>query len=281
MSQLYMRFPGGFDRTLTLSYDDGVDQDIRLIEIMNKNGIKGTFNINSGLYAPEGKVWAEGSIHRRMSLSQVKELYTGSGHEVAVHALTHSWLEQLPVERVAYEIIKDRENLEAQFGCIVRGMAYPYGTLNDRAVEVIRNCGIVYARTTAKTYNFDMPKDWLRLPMTCAHADARLMELGEKFVSAKFANAPKMFYVFGHAYEFDRDNNWEVIERFCEFMGGRDNIWYATNIEIYEYTKAFESLVYSVDGSIVHNPTATKVWYCDKASGVCGTIDAGETKRFS
>ncbi len=34
---------------LTFSYDDGVTQDIRLIELFNKYGMKATFNINSGL----------------------------------------------------------------------------------------------------------------------------------------------------------------------------------------------------------------------------------------
>ena len=40
MAQLFMRFPGGVQRALTLSYDDGVEQDARLIEIMKKYGLK-------------------------------------------------------------------------------------------------------------------------------------------------------------------------------------------------------------------------------------------------
>ena len=43
----YMLFPGGKQKALTLSYDDGVQQDIRFIEILDKYGIKCTFNINS------------------------------------------------------------------------------------------------------------------------------------------------------------------------------------------------------------------------------------------
>ena len=48
-----MKLKDGKSKVLTLSYDDGVVQDIRLIEIMDKYGIKGTFNISSGLYVPE------------------------------------------------------------------------------------------------------------------------------------------------------------------------------------------------------------------------------------
>ena len=49
-----MRFPGGLAKALTFSYDDGVEQDIRLVEILDKYGMKGTFNLNSGCYAKPG-----------------------------------------------------------------------------------------------------------------------------------------------------------------------------------------------------------------------------------
>ena len=52
--KVFMRFPGGLGKALTLSYDDGVEQDIKLIDILNRYGLKCTFNLNSGCYAPEG-----------------------------------------------------------------------------------------------------------------------------------------------------------------------------------------------------------------------------------
>lgn len=48
MSYIFLRFPEFKDKTLTLSYDDGAIYDRKLIEIMNKYGLKGTFNLNSG-----------------------------------------------------------------------------------------------------------------------------------------------------------------------------------------------------------------------------------------
>ena len=36
MANLFMRFPQGNPKALTLSYDDGVEQDIRLMEILDK-----------------------------------------------------------------------------------------------------------------------------------------------------------------------------------------------------------------------------------------------------
>ena len=144
MANIFMRFPEGKKKALTLSYDDGVEQDIRLIEIMQKHGLKGTFNLNSGLYAPEGTVYPTGTIHRRMTKKQVTELYKESGMEVAVHGLTHPFLEQLPENVCLNEVIKDRENLEEQFDTIIRGMAYPFGTYSDEVVACLKHAGIAY-----------------------------------------------------------------------------------------------------------------------------------------
>ena len=65
-----------------------------------------------------------------MTKSEALALYTDCGHEIAVHGLTHPWLEKLPLPVCVREVIEDRENLEAEYGRTVRGMAYPYGTFN-------------------------------------------------------------------------------------------------------------------------------------------------------
>lgn len=249
-----IRFPEGRKKALTLSYDDGVDQDIKLMEILDKHGLKCTFNINSGHFAPEGTVFPEGTIHRRMTRSQVTELYTNSGHEVAVHGTVHPWLETLPTPSVVLDIINDRKELEEQFGTIIRGMAYPYGTYSDSVVEALRTCGIAYARTVKSTEKFDIPTDWLRLPATCHHKNPQLMELAKKFAESDPRRA-QLFYLWGHSYEFEEQDNWNVIEEFSEYMGGRDDIWYATNIEIYDYIDAYNKLMFSADGHTVYNPT--------------------------
>lgn len=260
MNKTFMRFPNGKEKALTLSYDDGVEQDIRLVEILDKYGLKCTFNINSGYYAPEGKTYPEGTVHRRMSHSMAIELYKNSVHEVAVHTYSHPWLETLPSSTVAQEIIEDRKNLEADYGKPIRGMAYPYGTFSDTVVDVLKSSGIAYSRTTVSTEMFNIPSDWLRLPATCHHNNPRLMELVEKFVTMKELTHPKMFYLWGHSYEFEANNNWNIIEKFAEYVGNRDDIWYATNIEIYDYVKAYERLEWSVDLSSVYNPSGLSVW---------------------
>lgn len=138
MASIFMRFPEGRKKALTLSYDDGVEQDVRLIEIMKRHGLKGTFNLNSGCYASQGTVYPKGTIHRRMSKEDCLRVYKDSGMEVAVHGLTHPFLEQLPVNMCVNEILSDRNNLEQEYGVIVRGMAYPFGTYNDSVVATLQ-----------------------------------------------------------------------------------------------------------------------------------------------
>lgn len=256
----FMRFPGGKSKALTLSYDDGVEQDIRLIEIMKKNGLKGTFNLNSGYPVPEDIVYEPGTISRRMPRKQCIDVYKNSGMEVAVHGLIHPFLDRLPSNLCLYDVLQDRANLELDYEVIVRGMAYPYGTYDDKVIEALKQCGIVYARTVEETERFDIPTDWLKLPSTCHHNNPRLMELAHEFVENRNEFA-QLFYLWGHSYEFDRDDNWKVIEEFAEFIGNRNNIWYATNIEIYEYIQAYHQLVYSMDGNMVYNPTGTTLYF--------------------
>jgi len=279
LARIYLRFPQGRAKALTLSYDDGVEQDMRLVEILDSYGLKGTFNLNSGLYAPEGTVYPSGQIHRRMTKKQVLRTFLGSGHEVACHSLTHPYLDKLPPAMAAREIIKDRENLERQFGTIVRGMAYPYGTYSDSVVEMLKSCGIVYARTVESTNSFRIPTDWLRLNPTCHHDSPELMALAEKFAGGEASRDPWLFYLWGHSYEFEANGNWHVIEEFARHTGSRDDIWYATNIEIYDYIDDYNRLQFSVEGNRAQNPTARTLWF--EMDGRLFDIAPGQTMEIS
>lgn len=279
MSKTYLRFPNFKLKALTLSYDDGSRQDKRLIEIMKKNGIKGTFNINSGLFSSEYAGVEKG----RMSVDEALDLYASSGMEVAVHGYYHLSLARVDKSVATNDVITDRKELEKIFGKIIKGMAYANGSYNDEVVSILENCGINYSRTVISTENFDMPNDWLRLPATCHHNNPRLMELAKTFVELDYKsyywqNSPKLFYLWGHSYEFDTNDNWNVIENFCEYMGNRDDIWYATNGEIYDYVKAVDSLEFSADASMVKNPSSIDVYidYLNKQH----VIRAGETIKL-
>jgi len=222
-------FPGGKTKAMTFSYDDGVGQDRRLVALLNRYGLKGTFNLNSGLQDASNHWVRNGVEIRRMDIEVLPDLYRS--HEIACHALTHPRLETLEKEAIEREILLDRENISRLFGRPVRGFAYPYGTYGDTVVDVLAENGFGYARTTQRSGDFEMQNDLLRFKPTCRHADAGLMDLAQKFAALQ-TDEPKVFYVWGHSYEFDLDRNWDAFERFCAFIAGRDDIFYGTNAEV-------------------------------------------------
>lgn len=261
MMDIFMMFPGGKDKALTLSYDDGGLGDVRLVSILKKYGLKGTFNLNSGLFPSDDADLSPDDIYRRLSKRETIELFANSGMEVAIHGLTHPVMHELDRETCIHEIEADRKNLEEQFQTIVRGMAYPYGAYSSAVIECARLCGIVYARTVGSSHNFTLPSDWMLWDGTCHHKDPQLLELMDRFISGKVVGDPWLFYLWGHSYEFGEDDNWELIETFAHTMGKQENIWHATNMEIYSYIQAYRSIQRSSDGKRIHNPTAQTIWY--------------------
>ncbi len=222
-----------FQKALTFSYDDGVEQDRKLIEIFNKYGLKGTFNLNSGIQVHDKPWFYKDTVPvYRMNPDGLKELY--HGHEIAVHGLRHINLKEADRKSAETEIFEDKKNLEKMFQTNICGMAYAFGAYTDESVEIINDAGLKYARGTAVTHSFDLEQDLLRYRGTCHHADDELFALGEQFLNLT-PDKPQIFYVWGHSYEFDLDNGWERIERFCRMMSGKDDILYGTNQEVFEY----------------------------------------------
>lgn len=269
----FMCFPFFKDKALTLSYDDGTICDRQLVDIFITHGLKGTFNLASS--------WLDNGGY--LTKEQAKEIFLTSNMEVAVHGAKHLSLTNVDIASATNDVLSDRVEHEKTFGRIVKGMAYANGAYDDRVVGILKTCGIKYSRTVDQTGCFDFPEDWLRWHPTCHHDNPKLMELAKDFIEYKrpvyfWAHRPKLFYVWGHSYEFRNKNNWEVIEKFAEYISGNDDIWYATNGEIYDYVKAYDSLEWSVDCSVVHNPTSIDVFV--NYFGKQITVKAGQTISF-
>lgn len=214
----------------TFSYDDGVKQDARFVEIINRYGLKCTFNLNSGLMPQE---FTEG--HRHLSLNEAVEVYRG--HEIATHALTHPHLESLEYAEICRQIREDSANLAKLTGAPVLGHAYPYGTYNDTVVCALADCGIRYARTTKSTLAFHIPPAPLLLNPTCHHSHPEVFRLIDDFIAAEPTDGDMLLYIWGHTYEFDRNaehNSWEHIEEICRKISGKADIEYVTNMQFFD-----------------------------------------------
>lgn len=267
MRYLFLRFPNGKPKAVTFSYDDGVTQDIRLAEIFDKYGLKATFNHMSDAF--------KGS--RLLPKETIVEKFINKGHEIAVHGAFHKASGGVSYTSGIADVLDCRRELESKYGMIIRGMAYPDSGLAHRSTiteyegvrDYLKKLGIAYARTTVNTYGaerFDLPTDWYKWNPTAHHNDKDIFETIEKFVSFDMPSAtvtrrwPMLLYIWGHSYEFDNNNNWDRIEQICQGVSGKDDVWYATNIEIYEYIEAFNRLSFSADEKIVYNPTVKTLW---------------------
>lgn len=253
-------FPGGKSRAFTMSYDDGVVQDRRLAPLLRQHGIKCTFNLGAGLLGdpePEGFPGKPDLDISKVQPEEVPALY--AGHEIGGHGLYHSGLNTVGSPLAAYEIVEDKRRLEQLIGRPLCMFAYPFGFYDRKVMDLLRLAGYQGARTVVSTGSFDLPEDFLQWNPTCHHSDPRLMELAHSFVENP-PIGPALFYLWGHAYEFDADDNWQRIEELAGFLSRHsDDIWFATNGEIIRYVTAWKRLEYSVDGSVIYNPSATDV----------------------
>ena len=219
---------------LTFSYDDGVTQGIRLVELLNKYGMKCTFNINSGLLGMDGYLDREGKRvdHIKIKPEDVKYIY--EGHEVAAHGITHPCLARHTEEKIIEEVEGDRVKLSELCGYDVVGFAYPGGDWDRRVSDIIKNkTGIKYCRTVTSTHSFAPQVNLHEFHPTVYHHKEwdKMFELGEQFLNLK-TDTPAVFYVWGHAYEFDIHDSWDRFEEFLKMMSGKDDIIYGTNKEL-------------------------------------------------
>ena len=223
-------------KAVTFSYDDGITQDIRLIELLNKYDLKCTFNLNSELLGKNGCLIRENKriAHYKVWPSDVKEIY--AGHEVAVHTLTHPNLTTLEDAEVIRQVEQDRLNLSDLAGYEVVGMAYPCGGVNndDRVAQLIKeHTGVKYSRTITSVHNFDLQENLYRFNPSVYHLHMdKMMELARQFVELD-PEEPKIFYIWGHSYEMDYDDSyWSQMDEFCKLLSGREDIFYGTNKEV-------------------------------------------------
>jgi peptidoglycan-N-acetylglucosamine deacetylase len=254
MKTISLCWKDGKTGALTTSWDDGGIADRQLVTILNKHGLKGTWNLCSGRL---GMDQGHSGWDNYIGSEEVKQLY--SSHEVACHSVTHPSLVWMPDSVIFSEVIEDRRRLETLTGYPVKGMALPFGTSDLRVTAVLRQCGILYARTVGSKPDFELPVDFLGWQPTCHHKED-LERNWEKFTDIKF-EVPKLFYLWGHSWEFDGDHNWDLIEKFSAIAGEDGDIWHATNYQVYEYVTAWRNLITTVEKTVIMNPSGVKLWF--------------------
>lgn len=284
MQYRFLRFPDGKAKAVTLSYDDGCPEDIRFSNIITKFGLKCTFNHISD-EAKKGTAFTN---------DEVVEHFLSKGHEIAIHGYFHKAVGLIRPVEVIRDILDCRLELEKKYNRIIKGLAYAntgikilnYDNSYEKIREMLINLDIAYARNAISGEgNIELPDDFYNWLPTAHHDNPKLFDYIEKFLSLDTGNnvyymsrRPRIFFMWGHTYEFERNNNWELLDKICEKLSFNKDIWYATNIEICNYIKSYNSLEFSADETIVYNPTVHKIWF--NMDGNDYIIHSGETIRI-
>lgn len=241
-------FPEGRRKALTMSFDDGHKSDRNAVEILNRYGLKGAFHLNAGKLDRE----------KYLTTAELSSLF--EGQEVSSHTYSHPNLSHTPQGNFIYEVLEDRRVLEAASGQLVRGMSYPNGVNSPKIAEQLRALGVVYCRMGKANGSFALPSDFMFWTPTTSYYDPDALKKFEHFKNAKVNAYMTVYYWWTHSISIEAEGAWDKFDEFCRSISGCDDIWYATNLEIYEYVTAARALVVSADQSKVYNPSAVDVW---------------------
>ena len=229
---------------VTQSWDDGVTDDVRLVELLHKHKAKATFNlIGDGYKAQRHDTqwrYQNGKSVVMLALSELPALYRD--FEVASHSLNHPHLDELPADLLTWELTESRRRLEDLFQRPIRGFAYPYGSYNDAVKEEVRRHGYVYGRTAipgpeyvdwpgpAPQYTFP-PADPMEFGTTTHQLSPKFWE---EFERSKTLGG--LFHFWGHSYEFLTDAMWHDFEEKLIRLNADPAVRWVTNLELFTGT---------------------------------------------
>jgi len=242
-------FPDRKYKAFVISFDDGMVQDRKLVEIFNRYGIKGTFHLGSGFLGQEAS-WMEIEENYYVTAEEIADLY--AGHEISSHTINHPHLETLSEEDIRHEVLDDKLELERITGGVVTSLAYPFGTYSDLVIEVISDIGITNARTINETGNFLLPENLYQWHPTCHISNA--IAYGNSFLA--LANEEmSLFQIWGHSWEMEYQNvyDWNFVDDFCKMIGNKNDIWYASAGEVADYINGILRLML-IEGNTIYNP---------------------------
>ncbi len=212
---------------LVQCWDDGVEDDIRLIEILRRHGAKASFNLNPGLHGEQrGGTWRYQEVKdvRRLARGELLDVY--DGFTIANHTVSHPWPLKISIEEWRREVVDGRRMLQDWFQQPVHGFVYPFGQRSDETDVVVREAGHLYARGTGRVSESEAPgfppADPLRFVPDGHFRDAALRD---KWLAAQ-ASGREVFYFWGHSYEMVSEEDWEAFERLiAEFSGDSECVW--------------------------------------------------------
>lgn len=257
-------YPNGNTKAFSVSYDDGVLQNVRLVALLNRYGIRGTFNLNSRLMREEfAWIHENGMTVRRLDVVTAQNLY--GDHEIASHTLSHPYMDSLTEAEIMEQMAQDKVDLEAIFGRKISGFAVPFTYYSDLIADCARRCGFTYARMSDFFLSFDPWQDRYYWKSGVFHLQPELMDFVEAFLRTDQELA--LCQIVGHSYDLDAENLWDTTEDIFRRISRRKDIWRATNLEIVEYLMAMNKA--ELGSGFVRNTSCRELWFMVSGNVIC------------
>lgn len=263
-------YPGGKAKAFNVTYDDGILQDVRFVALLNKYGLKGTFNLNSALMEQEFEwIHENGMVVKRLSVDAVRHLY--DGHEIASHTLTHPYLSDKTEQELLWEIGEDKRRLESIFGKEVAGFGVPFHYYSERIADCVKRCGFEYGRMSEESRGYS---PWQNPYFWRCGIFHLLPELDE-YVNGFFNTAEELALcqIVGHSYDLDAANLWGKMEDLFRTISENEDILPMTHIEIVRYIRAMEQA--AVTEHSIYNPSDKTLWF--RIDGTVYRVEPGQT----
>ena len=226
----------------TTSWDDGTKLDLKLAELLNKYGIRGTFYIT--------KTYLDNPLGKD-DLRTLDEV-----HEVSAHTLNHVDLTKVSLSQAKEEIEGIKAYLEDILGHKIHMLCYPYGKYNENIKEMVRASGFIGART-CEPGGLVFPRDPYQWHITLfASNDSPFMawqiwwkahlwkfealfdwESRAKLLFDLALEKGGIYHIYGHSAEFERNNSWDKLERVLDYISKREGAQYLTNGKIFQLAR--------------------------------------------
>ena len=200
------------DKIFLISFDDGTVWDGRFVDLLNKYGMKATFNLNSGL---EDFVWhyEDRFPVRRQILSETVEQYRS--HEIASHSLHHHWLNSLTPPQLSREVGEDCETLRKIFGLKEIGFGVPFTACGQREINIIKKY-VRYIRLSEFADSFALPEDPYHIPI---HGLYNQPDIRDRIAAFARNDLPvSLFVMAGHSYELEVLDHWGYMEELLRYI---------------------------------------------------------------
>ncbi|MBU2159107.1 polysaccharide deacetylase family protein [Patescibacteria group bacterium] len=221
--------------TFTTSWDDGDKNDLRIADLLDRYGMRGTFYIAKS---------------QKNRLSEEDILALSKQQEIGAHTLTHADLPLLTKEEKIHEIQGSKEWLESVTGNSVHFFCYPYGRVDEETREVVATLGFKAARSSVKTLG-TKPTDPYMLPVTTMTYRAPYTPITKMLLIAgvtpasnsgwevlvrekleKVAADEGYFHLWGHSWEIEKLKLWSSLEMFLKEVSLRKDVLYVSNGEL-------------------------------------------------